>query len=296
MNQLSQQLAEKAAALPARQESKSPEQVREHNRNAALHGVKELLERLSPEIAKALPRHLTAERLARMAYTQVRKSPELALCTPESLMGAVLTCAQLGLEPGPTGEVWFIPRKTHRRGATVWEATFQLGYQGMVTLFWRHPLAAYLATGTVREGDEFDYQLGLEPNLVHRPARVKRGEAKGEPVGYWYAVARLTNGGFAFRVLDWEDVEARRNASSSANSPAWRQHYNAMAEKSCIRALFDLLPKSTEIQRALAWDGQVRTQLDADAIEEPPKSEVVDGDVEWPDVAVPGPSDSDSES
>src|SRR5690606_22659364 len=109
-------------------------------------------------------------------------------------------------------------------------------------------------------------------------------------------VARLTNGGFAFRVLDWEDGEARRKASSSGKSPPWGQPYTAMAGRSCIRALFDRQPNSTGFQRALAWDGHVRTQLDADAIEEPPKSGVVDGDVEWPDVAVPGTSDSESES
>ena len=250
--------------------------------------VKDLLDHMAPEIAKAVPAHMTAERMARIAYTQVRKSPELALCTADSLAGAILTCAQLGLEPGPTGEAYIIPRK-NKKG--VWEATFQLGYKGMATLFWQHPLAMYLDAQTVYENDDFEYELGLNAHLRHKPAEGDRGE----PRGFWYAVAKMTNGGYRFVVMDRREVERRRQRSSSPYSPAWKNDYNAMAEKSCVRDLFDLIPKSSELARALAQDGSARTDLSADALDvEPAYEDAVEGEVvedEPNSSATPGPTE-----
>lgn len=234
--------------------------------------VKDLLERMGPEIAKAVPAHMTAERMARIAYTQVRKNPNLAMCTAESLAGAILTCAQLGLEPGPTGEAFLVPRKNNG----VWEASFEFGYKGMATLFWQHPLAMYLDTQTVYENDAFDYELGLNAFLKHKPAKGERGKETGE----WYAVAKLVTGGYRFVVLDRREVERRRHRGSSPYSPSWKNDYNAMAEKSCVRAIFDLLPKSPELARALAHDGRVRTDLAADALDvEPAYDDAVEAEV-----------------
>jgi recombination protein RecT len=246
--------------------------------------VKDLLDRMGPEIAKAVPAHMTAERMARIAYTQVRKNPDLAMCTAESLAGAILTCAQLGLEPGPTGEAFLVPRKN--KG--VWEASFEFGYKGMATLFWQHPLAMYLDTQTVYENDTFDYELGLNAFLKHKPAKGERGKETGE----WYAVAKLVTGGYRFVVLDRREVERRRHRGSSPYSPSWKNDYNAMAEKSCVRAIFDLLPKSPELARALAQDGRVRTDLAADALDvEPTYEDAVEGEVVEDDPAESPPPD-----
>jgi recombination protein RecT len=223
--------------------------------------VKDLLETMTPEIGKALPAHVTPERMARIALTQCRATPKLLTCSADSLVGAVLTCAQLGMEPGPTQEAFLIPRKG--------QVTFQLGYKGMAKLFWQHPLAAYLNTATVRVGDEFDYDLGSNPYLLHKP---NKGE-RGEPEGHWYSVFKLVNGGFGFAVLDKPGVERRRRRSESPNGFGWSQNYDEMAEKSALRDMFDTMPKSAEMARALAWDGAVRTDLSPDAIDVLPQRE-----------------------
>jgi recombination protein RecT len=93
-------------------------------------------------------------------------------------------------------------------------------------------------------------------------------------------VAKLVTGGYRFVVLDRREVERRRHRGSSPYSPAWKNDYNAMAEKSCVRAIFDLLPKSPELARALAQDGRVRTDLAADALDvEPAYEDAVEGEV-----------------
>lgn len=240
----------------------------------ALSDVHTLLESMKPEIAKTLPRHLTPDRLARIVYTEARKESRLAYCTAVSLAGAVLTCAQLGLEPGSAlGEVWLVPRK-NKEGQL--EATFQLGYKGMASLFWRHPAAQHLDMQTVYANDEFDYGLGLDPYLIHKPP--KDGRPRGERKGYWYAVAKLTNGGFRFCVLNREEVEAHRQRSDAPNSPAWRNDFDTMAGKTCVRVMFGLMPKSMEAAKALQLEGSVRTDLSADVLDiEPPDGDVIDG-------------------
>jgi recombination protein RecT len=218
------------------------------------------IERMKPELARALPKHMDADRMARIALTLLRKNPDLADCTTESFLGALMTCSQLGFEPGsPTGEAYIIPRKG--------EAEFQLGYQGMVTLFYQHPMASSVKVETVRENDYFEHEEGLEETLVHRPCKTG---PRGKAVAY-YSVARLINGGRTFKVMYPAEIEERRQKMQSGNSPAWRNHYDEQAKKTVLRNHFKALPKSASLARAMAHDGTVRTDLAADAIDVPPE-------------------------
>lgn len=214
------------------------------------------IERMKPEIARALPKHMDADRMARIALTALRRTPKLGTCTPESFLGALMTCSQLGVEPGPTGEAYLIPYGR--------ECTFVLGYRGMAKLFWQSPMAKSLDAQAVYENDHFDFEYGLNPRLEHRPTLAGRGK----PIAY-YAVASTTTGGSAFVVLSPEDIEAHRKHSKSGNSGPWRDHYDAMAKKTCVRELFKLLPVSVELATATANDGTVRTDMDFDALDEP---------------------------
>lgn len=236
----------------------------------------QMIERMRPEIARALPKHMDADRMARIALTLLRQTPKLGECTPESFLGALMTCSQLGMEPGPTQEAYIIPRwnkeadngtdpgsgKQRPKGAM--EASFQLGYQGMVKLFWQHPLAAMIDAQAVHKEDAFDFELGTNAHLFHRPAKQDRGN-----VVCWYSIVKLTNGGMAFRVMYPAEVERHRQHSQAPNSPAWKSSYDEMAKKTCIRAMFKLLPKSAEIARALAHDETIRTDAAMDAIDAP---------------------------
>lgn len=229
-----------------------------------------MVERMRPEIARALPKHMDPDRMARIALTLLRQVPKLAQCTPESFLGALMTCSQLGMEPGPTQEAYIIPRWNKDadngpgRPKGAMEASFQLGYQGMIKLFWQHPLAAMIDAQAVHENDFFEFELGTNAHLTHRPAKEERGKVK-----CWYSIVRLTNGGMAFRVMYPAEVEQHRNRSQAPNSPAWRGSYDEMAKKTCIRSMFKLLPKSTEIARALAHDETVRVDASLDAIDTP---------------------------
>lgn len=227
--------------------------------------IGQLIQQLVPEIQRALPRHMDADRMARIALTVLRTNPKLGNCTRDSFMGALLTCAQLGLEPGAGGEAYLVPYE-HRRGplAGSTECQLILGYQGLVKLFWQHPMAHFIDAQAVYEHDDFDYAYGLEPFLRHKP--LLRGD-RGDVIAY-YAVASLTSGGKGFVVLSPEQVrELRQGREGSSGNIADPQKW--MERKTVLRQLVKTLPKSPNLNRALEADEKVRTDLDEDAIDAP---------------------------
>jgi len=195
---------------------------------------------LRPEIARALPKGMDADRIARLALTAVRKDPKLAECNPASFAGALLTSAALGLEPNLGGEAYLVAYKG--------ECTLIVGYQGYAKLFWQHPLARHLDAQAVHQADEFDYAYGLDPYLRHKPAKGDRGD-----IVAYYAVAALSTGAKAFVVLSPAEVkELRGPASGRAGQIADPQHW--MERKTVLRQLLKLLPKSTALQAAMDAD------------------------------------------
>jgi len=202
---------------------------------------------LKPEIAKALPKHLDSERMTRIALTALRTTPKLNECSLPSFLGSVLTLAQLGLEPNtPNGHAYLIPR---RNNGTM-ECTTMIGYEGLLDLVYRGGKVALVYAHVVHEGDVFDYDYGLNRNLIHKPT----GD-DGE-LTHVYAVAELASGHKAFVVLTRDQVLKRKLSAqgvASARSP-WNTHEDEMWKKTAVRALTKYLPRSADVSQAAAFD------------------------------------------
>lgn len=209
------------------------------------------LEKMKPEFEKALPSHITAERMARVALTTIRTNPKLLECSVPSLMGAVVQAAQLGLEPGLIGHCYIIPYGK--------EATFIIGYKGMIDLARRSGQIENIYAHAVYEKDTFEYELGLHPKLVHKPAIGHRGEIK-----YVYAVAHFKDGGYQFEVMDMSEIEKRRQRSKAATNGPWVSDFEEMAKKTVIRHMWKYLPISVEIQKAATQDEVIKSGVDAE--------------------------------
>jgi recombination protein RecT len=230
--------------------------------NAGLSTIGQMLLKAKPQIASVLPKHMTFERLARIAMVECRKNPTLIECSTESLIGAVLQAAQLGLEPGGAlGHCYLVPfknRYTSRR-----EVQLILGYRGMIDLARRSGQISTISANVVYENDSFSYQYGAHADLVHVPTLKDRGA----PVAV-YAAATMKDGGFQFVVMSVEDVEKVRRESKQAEGETWREFWDEMAAKSCLRKLYKLLPVSIEVQRAVTLADQEQAglpqQLDAE--------------------------------
>lgn len=202
-----------------------------------LRTVKGYLERLLPDPA----------RFGTTLMVAARRNPEILRCDPASVVGAALVCAQLELEPGPAEHVWLIPRRNKHTGTI--DCTLLLGYKGMKALAERHPAVASVRTGTICSGDEYEH-TAQPPSLRHVP----NWKERGDPV-LWYAVAERSDGGAPhIVVLDRDAVEERRAKSASPNVGPWKSHYDQMAKKSAIRALWSELPSSLDMKRAAEVD------------------------------------------
>lgn len=218
-------------------------------------GLATLLKGLLPEIRRALPKHVDPDRMLRIATTALRTTPDLALCTPASFVGCVMQAAQLGLEPNtPLGHAWLIPRKSKKLESGQRECTMIIGYQGQIELSRRSDKVGPIYAYAVREGDYFDYGLGTEPFIKHKPSDDPERESK--PITHAYAVARGrdTRDESQFEVLTKAQIEARRQRGAAADDGPWITDYEAMCKKTAARALWKWLPKSAEMARAEALD------------------------------------------
>ena len=200
--------------------------------------------------AAALPRHMNADRLIRVALTSFNLTPKLLDCTPRSLFGAVIQCAQLGLEPGVLGHAYLIPYGK--------DVQLVIGYKGLIQLSRRSGEISTVTAHEVRTKDKFTYQYGLEPKLVHVPSEdADRGE-----ISHFYAVVRLKDGGSQFEVMTKAQVDLHRDRySRAAKNGPWVTEYPEMGKKTVLRRVLKLSPASIEIQHAVVLDEHAELQI-----------------------------------
>lgn len=214
--------------------------------------MKDWIYKSSGAIARALPSTITPERFTRMAATAVTLNPALGDCSPSSFIGALLQAAALGLEPNtPLGQAYLIPYnrnvKINGQWTKVPEAQFQIGYRGLIELAHRSGEFKSIEAHIVYENDEFDYELGLEPKLRHKPAMKNRGE-----MVWVYAVYKLQSGGYGFEVMSKEDIEKHRDKYSQAKSYSpWATNFEAMAKKTVIKQALKYAPLKSDFVKAM---------------------------------------------
>lgn len=194
-----------------------------------------LSDQFKKQLALAVPKHLNADRMARIAATEVRKNKALLNTEPTSFLGSVMQAAQLGLEPGSAlGQAYLVPYGN--------QCQLIIGYKGMIDLARRSGQVLSLNAYAVREGDDFNFQLGLKPDIHHVPS-LEAGRIE-KPITYVYAVATLKGGGYQFEVMSRAEVEAVRAKAKSKS--IWSNYFEEMAKKTVIRRLFKYLPVSIE--------------------------------------------------
>jgi recombination protein RecT len=221
--------------------------------------IADLIKAMQPEIKKALPEVITVERFTRMALSALNTTPKLNECTPMSFLSALMNAAQLGLEPNtPLGQAYLIPYKN--KGTL--ECQFQIGYKGLIDLSYRNPLVQTIQAQAVYENDYFEYELGLDSKLIHRPVLRDRGE-----IILFYGLFKLTNGGYGFEVMSREDVDAYAREYSKAIDASfspWKTNYEGMAKKTLIKQVLKYAPIKADFRRALETDETIKTKISPD--------------------------------
>lgn len=228
--------------------------------------VEQTLEQLKPQIMRALPNTgITPERLSRITLTTLKMNPKLLNCDSESLFGAVMQAAQLGLTPNLLGSCFFIPYEDKKNKRHI--VQFQIGYRGLIDLVTRSGQVITIKANVVYENDLFEYEYGLNEKLRHVPARGERGAATDV-----YAYALLKGGAHSFVVMSIQEIYKIRDDFSSAYKGAkkynselnsiWVKHFDSMAKKTVIKQLIKYLPISTDLHEQVSYDETVKESFD----------------------------------
>ena len=228
--------------------------------------VSSLLERFKVQIAAALPKHMTPERMIRVAVTCVSQTPLLQKCDPYSICSAVVQASILGLEPNSLlGEAYLVPYWNAK--ANRYEAQLQVGYRGHCKLARNSGEIAMIDAQGVRANDTFEFQKGDCPTLTHKWAKAG---SRGDVIGYW-AGYRTKAGEFNFEYWPLEDIEAHRDQYSKSAyvmekgkrvvkdgqevlQGAWADSPDWMCKKTVLIQALKLAPKSVHMATGVDLD------------------------------------------
>jgi recombination protein RecT len=193
-----------------------------------------------------------------------------------SIFSAIQETMRLGIEiGGAMGECWLIPFNDSKLGCKI--AQLIVGYQGMRNIAGRSKSVLDLMAYAVFEGDdEFDFQYGDQPRIVHRPGR--KNPKNRDTLVAAYAVCHLRGGGKQILVMYREEIEEHRERSKAAKSAMspWNhpKDYIEMAKKTPVRGLFKMIPKNTDMARVVETDERAdrgETVIDIEGLVLPPE-------------------------
>lgn len=210
--------------------------------------VQQALEKMKPQFQMVLPKHLTPERLCRVALNACHATPKLLECDRKSLFSAVMRAAQLGLEPdGVLGQAYLIPFKRSFKDArgewqSVMEVQFIAGYKGLIDLARRSGDVSNIIAKEVYANDGFSIDWSQEIPFIHKP--LMTGD-RGEVTHFW-AMARFKDGGFHWDYLTKAEVEAIRDKGNGSKNAVWKDYFVEMGKKTAIRRIAKYLPMSVQ--------------------------------------------------
>lgn len=228
------------------------------------------------KLAAQLGKSIDPQKWLATVVNAIASNPDLVRAlieSPRTVIACAYQAAELGFEPNtPLGLCYIIPRHakdkvaSEKAGQDVWkwQATFQLGYKGVLTLAYRSGEISYVDVEAVYEKDHFRYQLGTSHLLEHIPYM---GADRGK-VTHYYAVVELKNGVGKplFKVWGYDQVMQHAIAFSSSYNKQykkffgpWGTNFDSMAEKTVLLDCLNLAPKSTQMSSALANDGTVKS-------------------------------------
>ena len=245
--------------------------------------------------------HFTADRLVKLAQGALARKPELARCTPGSVLVCLMRCAELGLEPDsamPQKRMWLVPRwNSELRGL---ECTYVIDYRAKVQLARETGLVKSIVASEVCAQDIFEIAYDVDGTSIQKFKFVPGGQGgvfgeRGEEIGY-FAAARIEGGEVQVAFMSkkqaekFRDRHAPRKRSGELMNGPWIKDFTPMAVKTVLNKLWNLLPAGSE--KTEAFQQAVRGEIDVEeagkAVENTAPADL--------DLGVPEPTDSDFET
>jgi recombination protein RecT len=210
---------------------------------AVINEVRGAIEKMSPQFKAALPAHVSVEKFVRVTLTAVQTNPNLLEADRRTLFAAATKAAQMGLLPDG------------REGAIVTfknQAQWMPMVAGIMKLVRNSGEISTWSVQAVYENDNFDFCLGDEEHITHKPALANRGKLIAV-----YSIVTMKDGEKSREVMSVEDVNAIRARSRSGQSGPWVSDFAEMAKKTVVRRHSKRLPLSTDIDGVIKEDDEL---------------------------------------
>lgn len=235
---------------------------------------------MKESIQEEMGKGVDAKQVLRAMQIAASRQPKLLECTRESFAKAIMDSTRLSLDcSGVLGEGYLVPFFNGKIGR--YEALFIPGYQGLIKLCLKSGQIKAIEARVVYEKDEFAYEYGLEPKLIHRPPS---SPAHRGGVTHAYAVARFADGSKGFEVMDIHELNAIRARHRSRDKQGnefgpWKTDTNEMYRKCPVRRAVKYWPRSEDLMSLLEIDNRQYGEEDvhSEPIDVTPKSDAKQG-------------------
>jgi recombination protein RecT len=206
--------------------------------------VTHYFERHKKQLEMALPKHLNADRMTRLALTAMSQNKQLASCDAKSLFGSVILASQLGLEIGVLGQGYLVPYKG--------KATFVPGWQGLVDLVSRSGRGT-VYTGAIFKDQKFTFTDGARRDLVvENPTDLD----DANDITHTFAVGWVKDAVMPIIEL-WSIAKIRKHRdkyNKVGSSHYSFAHWEMYARKIPLMQVLKYMPKSIELSNAIMAD------------------------------------------
>jgi recombination protein RecT len=205
--------------------------------------VRTQLTAMTPQFKAALPTHVSPGRFVRVLMTAIQTTPSLLSADRRTLFAAATKAAQQGLlADGREGVIVTFKDQAQWMPMTA----------GIMKLVRNSGEISTWSVQAVYENDSFDFCLGDEEHITHKPALANRGKLIAV-----YSIVTMKDGEKSREVMSVEDVNAIRARSRSGNSGPWVSDFAEMAKKTVVRRHSKRLPLSTDIDGAIRDDDEL---------------------------------------
>lgn len=225
--------------------------------------IRATLEKMGSQFKAVLPTQQHVDRFIRVVMTAVQQNPKLVAADRQSFFASCMKAAQDGLMPD--GKEAVLKIYSMRKGPN--EFIDGVQYEPMTEGLLKKLRLSGEVIGAprvhvVRQRDEFDYQLGDDERIVHKPALGDPGEIIAA-----YSIVRLKSGDTSREVMSRTEIDEimRRTKSKDKSgniTGPWVTDFSEMCRKTVFKRHYKRLPRSSDLDNVINEDNDANGAAD----------------------------------